>query len=109
MFSGVFKPPSGARRLSSVPPATLERILRSKALQPHRFERNGEVGPFLVQYVCRERALILEESSRAAGAAKLQARTAFLMEMGYRVLQFSGRDLAHPAQVVAQIEAALRA
>ena len=108
MFTGVFKVRAHARPAALAPAGALASILRSKHLQRHRFVRNGEIGPFVVDYVCRERALILEVLPAGGGAMKQQARCAFLMEMGYRVLQFSRRDLAHPARVLAQIEAALR-
>jgi very-short-patch-repair endonuclease len=107
MFTGVFKERPSPRPTPVAAQEALSRILQNKALRAHRFVRHIAVGPFVVDYACREKALILEVMANTAGG-KQQARTAFLMEMGYRVLHFTPRDLANPGKALHQIQCALR-
>lgn len=107
MFTGVFKERASAPATKFAAHDALARILRSRRLHAHAFTRRAEIGPFVVDYVCREQALVVELLSPNT-VAKQQARVALLMELGYRVLQITTRELAHPERVLATIEAALR-
>jgi very-short-patch-repair endonuclease len=106
MFTGVFKERTPPRPTAVAAQEALSRILQSKALRAHRFVRHVEVGPFVVDYACREKGLILEVMANMAGD-KQQARIAFLMEMGYRVLHLTPRDLANRGKALHQIQCAL--
>ncbi|HEY4368498.1 MAG TPA: DUF559 domain-containing protein [Steroidobacteraceae bacterium] len=88
----------------------LGQLLQSKSLKPHRFIRNGEIGPFLVGHVCRERALVVELASRgSAPGIPEQNRRALLLEPGYSLLVVDRRELStQPERVLARIRAALR-
>lgn len=112
MFTGVFKDRARARTcLTQAPNEVLARLLLAKSLRPHRFDRNGEVGPFVVDHVCHVQALIVELSrgSREESEPRRRARVAFLNELGYSLLQVSRQDvLTHPDRVLAQVRAALR-
>lgn len=105
MFTGVFR-----ERTRSRPGAAqdaLASVLQSRSLRPHRFVRHCEIGPFLVEYVCRERSLVVELQPRLSNEPR-QARTAFLNEMGYSVLCLSRAELlTRPDKVLSQIRAAL--
>jgi very-short-patch-repair endonuclease len=108
MFTGVFKDRSPTRVTSFGAQAQLARVLQSKQLSSHCFVRNAEIGPFIVDYLCREQALILEVLPQGFSTAKQQGRSAFLMEMGFRLLQFAPQELTHPTRIFAQIKLALR-
>lgn len=108
MFTGVFRD-----RTRSIPhrsaAETLAHLLRAKSLRPHRFLRGCEVGPFVVEHVCHECALIVELRKSLAEEARQQARIAFLKELGYTVLQVSRHSVAaHPDKVLAQVREALQ-
>lgn len=112
MFTGVFKDRTRVRSSATqAPNEILARLLLAKSLRPHRFVRNSEVGPFLVDHVCHEQALVVELSRglREESELRRRARVAFLNELGYSVLQVSRQEvLAHPDRVLAQVRAALR-
>ena len=88
----------------------LAQLLRSNSLKPHRFQRNSAIGPFVVEHVCRERALVVElrDAPRAEGSREANRR-ALLRELGFRLLRVSRSELlGRPEQVLAQVRAALR-
>lgn len=111
MFTGVFKDRAATRpRPGQTPDDVLLRLLQAKSLKPFRFTRRGEIGPFVVEYVCRERALVIELRRKFSGdETREQARTAFLNAMGYSVLQIARQDLlSRPVKILTQIRMALR-
>jgi very-short-patch-repair endonuclease len=90
----------------------LAQLLRSNSLKPHRFQRNSAIGPFVVEHVCRERALVVElrNAARAPRAEETREanRRALLLELGFRLLLVSRSELlGRPQQVLAQVRAAL--
>jgi very-short-patch-repair endonuclease len=105
MFTGFFRDRS---RTGSVRTArdALGRVLRAPGLRTFRFDPNCEVGPFIVDFLCRERSLIVElQRSEALGP---DARTTFLTGMGYVVVQVSRRELrTSPGKVVGRLRTAL--
>ena len=93
-------------RAAAAPPADqlLDQLLQSRPLRPHRFARHCEIGPFVVDYVCCERSLVVELEKE-----RIEARTAFLTAMGYTVVHISARELRlRPRSVVARVRAALQ-
>ncbi len=70
--------------------------------------RQCEIGPFIVDYVFQQQALIVELEPAPRDATRAQARAAFLREMGYSVLVLSRRELlTRPHRALQQIRAAL--
>lgn len=108
MFTGVFKDRTRTRLRPSAEEA-LANLLRTKSLRPHKFARRCEVGPFIVEQVCRERWLIVELRPKAVVEdARDTSRIQFLNEMGYTVLRVSRqRVLEHPEKVIAEVRNAL--
>lgn len=108
MFTGFFR---GPPRTGSVRTArdALWRVLRAQPLRTFRFDPNCEVGPFIVDFLCRERSLIVElrvELQRST--AGHDARTTFLTGMGYVVVQVSQQELrSSPGKVVRRLCKAL--
>jgi very-short-patch-repair endonuclease len=112
MFTGVFR-----AREAPVPVAgcgaeqVLWRLLRSRRLARYRFRRRCVIGPFIVDFVCPEHALVilLDREHRAFAAPEDSARVVLLERMGYRVLRIWRRELvARPREVLTEIEGALR-
>ena len=75
----------------------------------YRFRRQEPIGPYIVDFVCFERRLIVEADGDhhefAPGDAR---RDAFLQREGYQIIRFWNEDIArHPEWVVEQIKASL--
>ncbi len=85
--------------------------LRSRSLCATKFVRQQPVGPFIVDFACREHRLIIEvDGSQHAESPKDKARDAFLRSQGYRVLRFWNNDvLTNTAGVLETIANALAA
>lgn len=107
MFTGVFKTSSAKPLPACLAREKLARLLASKAFREYRFIPQGQIGPFVVDYLCPEAGLIIELPSRTRVSDSAQ-RTAFLSQMGYRVLRIESKDLAHLHRAVRQIQAALK-
>lgn len=111
MFTGVFKDRSHARLgPARTPDQVLKRLLQARSLRPHRFLRRASIGPFVVDYVCPEKALVIElmNEHRAFMAQDANDRTVMLERFGYRVLRFWRKEvLDSPELVLRQILAAL--
>jgi very-short-patch-repair endonuclease len=105
MFTGFFRDRARAGSAHAAQ-GSLWRVLRAPALRAFRFDPNCEVGPFIVDFLCRERSLIVElQRSAALGA---DARAAFLSGMGYVVVQVSRQELrCSPGKVVRRLRRAL--
>jgi very-short-patch-repair endonuclease len=86
--------------------------LRDRRLLGAKFARQVPIGPYVVDFCCRERKLIVElDGGQHAVRAPAEAeRTAFLEALGYRVLRFWNNDaLANTDGVLLRIVAALGA
>lgn len=111
MLTGVFRDRIRFQRRATQPAhQTLHQLITSHELLPHRAVRHCEIGPFIVDYVFKERSLIVElEPPEASALPRAQARATLLTGLGYRVLLLSRRDVRRrPRQILAQIKAALR-
>lgn len=75
----------------------LTQLLRSRSLRQHRFLSDCEIGPFIVDHLCPEQAVVID-LTRPAG--EMDARTRFLESLGYRVIIVSRRDLFHRPEAV---------
>jgi very-short-patch-repair endonuclease len=80
---------------------TAERIiwsrLKSRSLGGHRFNRQVEVGPYIVDFVCREKRVIFEvDGATHSDTSQMkidQRRTAFLESEGYTVVRAWNQDI----------------
>jgi very-short-patch-repair endonuclease len=68
--------------------------VRDRRLDGFKFVRQEAIGPFIVDFACRECKLIIEvDGGQHAESTKDAARDAFLASEGYRVLRFWNNDV----------------
>ena len=79
------------RRTQTPAEARLWSKLRNRGLAGHKFVRQEPVGPYFADFLCRERALIVEVDGAAHSTSEELTqdarRTRFLEEKGYTVLR----------------------
>jgi len=99
------------RRDSTDAERLLWRGLRNRTFATHKFRRQHPIGRYFVDFVCIERALIIEldGGQHAERFAADEVRTAFLEARGFRVLRFWNNDvMSNTDGVLATIDAALK-
>jgi adenine-specific DNA-methyltransferase len=75
--------------------------LRSRRFRDWRFRRHHPLGPFVVDFVCIEQALVIEiEHGRHDERAA--ARRLFLERLGFRVLRFAADAVLADTSTVRQ-------
>jgi len=86
-------------------------LLRSRKLKEFKFRRQHPIGPYIVDFCCLQKRLIIELD----GAHHLtqededQKRTEFLKDHGFTVIRFWNSQIEEaPGAVVGQIESALK-
>lgn len=69
--------------------------LRAKRFQGVKFRRQKVIGPYIVDFACRDPLLVIELDGDSHGTqAEHDAwRTAFLETQGYRVVRFTNADV----------------
>jgi very-short-patch-repair endonuclease len=89
----------------------LWRQLRSRSLCGFKFVRQEPIGPYIVDFVCRDQRLVIEVDGGQHATDKRDAiRDGWLAEHRYRVLRFWNNDvLANIEGVLETIAAALPA
>jgi very-short-patch-repair endonuclease len=99
------------RRNATSAERILWRRLQNRTLGGFKFVRQASVGPYIADFLCRQRGLIIEVDgethSSAAGIARDAQRTEFLESSGYRVIRFDNALLYENIEAV--IEAILDA
>jgi very-short-patch-repair endonuclease len=110
MFTGILKYRSRGHRgylpAGHSADEVLTQLLRARSLREYRFVRECEIGPFIVDHVCREQALVIDLSR---SKIESESRARFLGSLGYRVLSVSRRDLFHrPDRVLTKIRRLLQ-
>jgi very-short-patch-repair endonuclease len=96
----------GLRRRQTDAERRLWARLRDRRLLGMKFARQVPIGPYFVDFCCRDRKLVIEldGGQHAIGAAHDAPRTAFLEEQGYRVVRFWDNDaMANTDGVLARI------
>ena len=87
------------RRLQTPAESRLWSGLRDRRLQNHKFVRQHSIGPFTVDFLCREAALVIEVDgathSENHDIEYDQRRSAYLRSQGYRVLRLHNEDIYH--------------
>jgi len=77
------------------PERTLWQLLRDRRLAGLKFVRQAPIGPFIVDYLCREKRLVIEldgESHSERGTYD-RRREAWLREQGFTVCRLSNDDV----------------
>ncbi|MBV8972169.1 MAG: endonuclease domain-containing protein [Sphingomonadaceae bacterium] len=71
----------------------LWQALRGSALDGAKFSRQIVIGPFIADFVCRTRKLIVEVDGGQHSSEVDAGRTAYLEGAGYRVVRFWNREV----------------
>ncbi|MDY6267949.1 MAG: endonuclease domain-containing protein [Selenomonadaceae bacterium] len=102
-----YRPPAQSRAKSlrhTMTPS--ERHLWYDFLHDHkpRFQRQRPVGPYIVDFVCYDAALVIELDGEVHGSEEQRqhdvVRTAYLRQQGFRVLRFRSRDVFEQFEAV---------
>ncbi|RYE03891.1 MAG: endonuclease domain-containing protein [Sphingomonadales bacterium] len=67
--------------------------VRDRRLGGFKFRRQATIGPYVVDFLCAEKSLIVEIDGGQHNEAVDRKRTAFLGTKGYRVLRFWNNDV----------------
>jgi very-short-patch-repair endonuclease len=71
--------------------------LRNRRLGGHKFVRQMPIGPYFADFVCRERKVVVEVDggthSTEREAARDEARTRHLRQLGYRIFRIANDDV----------------
>ncbi len=84
-------------------------MLRDRRMAAFKFRRQVPVGPYILDFLCKEALLAIEaDGGQHASSAADGVRTAWLAARGYRVLRFwNGEILSNPDGVYEAILTAL--
>ena len=76
--------------------------LRNRELGGYKFRRQRPVGPYIVDFVCLEKKLVIEvDGGQHAGQVELDAkRSGYLEEKGYLVLRFWNNEVLKETESV---------
>ena len=86
------------------------KVLRSRQLEGHKFRRQAPIGPYIVDFFCYEKKLIIELDGghHAEQVDDDDERTRFLEADGFRVMRFwNNQVMAETKAVVESILDAL--
>jgi very-short-patch-repair endonuclease len=68
--------------------------LRSRSILEFKFVRQEPIGPYVVDFICRERRLIVEvDGGQHADSERDRVRDLWLADHRYRVLRFWNNDV----------------
>jgi len=82
------------RKSATVAEAALWYRLRSRRMNGYQFVRQDPVGPYTVDFICRERRLIIEvDGGQHADNPRDAIRDKWLVDRNYRVLRFWNNDV----------------
>jgi very-short-patch-repair endonuclease len=75
--------------------------LRNRLLNGHKFTRQMPLGPYIADFLCREKMLIIElDGSQHATLQSDVARTHWLNDQGYSVLRFWNHEVLQECRAV---------
>jgi very-short-patch-repair endonuclease len=84
----------GLRRQATDAETKLWLALRDRRLDGFKFVRQEAIGSYIVDFVCREKKLVIEvDGGQHADSPRDQARDAALSADGYHVLRFWNSDI----------------
>jgi very-short-patch-repair endonuclease len=85
------------RHNSTVAEKKLWDQLRNRQLENHKIVRQFPVGPYIADFVCREKMLVIELDGQTHSTPEEltydKMRTAFLNEQGYAVIRFQNIEV----------------
>jgi len=83
------------RRAATPPEQILWSVLRGRRLGGLKFRRQDPIGPFVVDFCCRDQKLIVELDgmSHEDKAEYDRRRTQWLEQQGYRVIRVTNADV----------------
>ena len=82
------------RRDSTSAELRLWNRIHSRAIDGHKFVRQEPIGPYIVDFVCREKRLIVElDGGQHAESVRDRTRDQWLAQHNYRVLRFWNNDV----------------
>ena len=92
------------RRNSTGPEKALWTLLRNRGLGSLKFRRQHPMGPFVVDYVCIEKMLVVEvDGDSHIGTARYDLeRQQYLEQQGFRVLRVGNDDVLRDLDTVAR-------
>jgi very-short-patch-repair endonuclease len=68
--------------------------LRSRCINGHKFVRQEPIGSYIVDFICREKRLIVElDGGQHADSQRDKVRDKWLVDHGYRVMRFWNNDV----------------
>ncbi len=68
-------------------------VLRNRQLDNHKFRFQATIGPFVVDFLCAEKRLIVELDGGQHSEDVDRERTAYLEKAGYSLIRFWNSDL----------------
>ena len=102
-----------ARNLRKAPTAiekVLWRRLGRSQLGGHKVRRQQPIGPYIVDFYCSEKKLVIEVDGGQHGGERDAARTAWLESRGYHVIRFWNNEALDGTEgVLSRIDEALDA
>ena len=101
------------RKELTLPEARLWEQIRNRQLEDNKFRRQAPIGPYIVDFVCVEKKLIVEVDGWTHSSESEilidQRRTAFLNTQGYKVIRFQNIEIKEGLdQVLTLIAEALK-
>ena len=101
------RPTNRAQQLRNNPTEAERRLWRHlsrRQLNGFKFSRQMPVGPYICDFLCRERKLIVDvDGGQHAESTRDAHRTAFLEAEGYRVIRFWNNDVLSNVDGVLQV------
>ncbi|MHC2252431.1 very-short-patch-repair endonuclease [Bradyrhizobium embrapense] len=83
------------RNVSTDAEGTLWYRLRARRLNGYKFVRQEPIGPYTVDFICRERRLIIEvDGGQHADSQPDALRDKWLVDYNYRVLRFWNNEIS---------------
>nr|WP_304363615.1 endonuclease domain-containing protein [Jiella sp. LLJ827] len=101
----------GMRKAPTDAEYALWQMLRARRLNGLKFKRQEPLGPYICDFVCHERRLIVEADGWQHEGSKRDAdRDRYFEDRGYRTIRFSNGTILEDADAVASqiIDAARR-
>ena len=76
--------------------------LRNRELGGYKFRRQRPIGPYIVDFVCLEKKLVIEvDGGQHAGQVELDTkRSDYLKEKGYRAMRFWNNEVLQETESV---------
>jgi very-short-patch-repair endonuclease len=83
------------RQTSTEPEQLIWAVVRNRRLEGLKFRRQESIGPFIVDFVCQERHLVIELDGGYHDDVfeRDRSREQFLESEGYRMVRFSNEDV----------------